>query len=94
MQRVSHATGAGVGGILGREEVTRSIAGGIFVCAAERLQRAYYHYHVRSWITLFGVKIIPGPVVGDYVECFSCKNTYDPRIVGSTHPALLLDETA
>ena len=94
MQRVSQAhAGAGVGSILGRSRVTRSIAGGIFVCAVERTQRAYYHYHVRSWFTVLGVKVFPGSVVGDYVQCFSCNSTYDPRIVGSTHPALTVDET-
>ena len=94
MERVSHAhAGTGSGSLLGKDTVTRSIAGGIFVCAAERVQRAYYHYHMRSWFTLFGLKVLPGRVVGDYVECFSCKSTYDPRIVGSTHPALMVDET-
>ena len=43
---------------------------------------------------MFGIKVLPGPVVGDYIECFSCRNTYDPRIVGSPHPALRVDETA
>lgn len=79
---------------MGRKTVTRSVAGGIFVCASERMQRAYWHYHVRNWFTLFGVKVFPGPVVGDYVECFSCRETYDPRIVGSTHPSLILEETS
>jgi len=94
MQQVSHAQKrAAVGGILGRDTVTRSVAGGIFVCASERTQRAYWHYHVRRWFTLFGVKVLPGRILGDYVECFSCRSTYDPRIVGSTHPSLLLEET-
>ncbi|MFZ0013594.1 MAG: hypothetical protein WAL25_05700 [Acidimicrobiia bacterium] len=94
MQRVSHAhAGAGVGNILGRQTVTKSIAGGIFVCAAEQKQRAYWHYHMRSWFTFLGARVLPGRVVGDYVECFSCKSTYDPRIVGSTHPALRVAET-
>lgn len=83
-----------IGRMVGRATVTRSIAGGIFACAAERVHRAYYHYHVREWRTVFGLKVFPGRVVGDYVECFSCNNTYDPRVVGSTHPALWIEETA
>ena len=95
MERVSSGhPGVRVGSILGRENVTRSVAGGIFVCAAESTQRAYYHYHVRNWFTVFGLRILPGPVVGDYVECFRCNSTYDPRIVGSTHPALRVGNPA
>lgn len=94
MQRVSHAhVGALVGSILGRKAVTRTVAGGIFACAVERVHRAYYHYHVREWHTVFGLKVLPGRVVGDYVECFGCNSTYDPRIVGSTHPALWIEKT-
>ncbi|HET9259664.1 MAG TPA: hypothetical protein VFP42_05985 [Acidimicrobiia bacterium] len=93
MQRVNHAPAeVRTGNILGRDTVTRSISGGIFVCPVERGQRAFWHYHARNWFTLFGLKFVPGAVVGDYIECFSCRNTYDPRIVGSTHPALRIDE--
>ncbi|HEX6286810.1 MAG TPA: hypothetical protein VFZ80_04940 [Acidimicrobiia bacterium] len=73
--------------------MTRSIAGGVFVCPIERGQRAFWRYHIRNWFTVFGVKVLPGPVVGTYIECFSCRNTYDPRIVGSPHPALRVDQT-
>lgn len=94
MHRVNHAqSGVRVGSILGRETVTRSISGGLFVCPVERSQRAYWHYHVRDWFTLFGAKVFPGEVLGDYIECFSCQSTYDPRIVGSTHPSLRVAET-
>ena len=95
MQRVSHPPAeVRIGSILGRGSLTRPISGGIFVCPVERGQRAFWHYHTRNWFTLFGIKVLPGPVVGDYIECFSCRNTYDPRIVGSPHPALRIDETA
>jgi len=95
MQRLSqtHERLPVIGAFLGHETIPRSIEGGLFVCPVERSNRAYWHYHIRTWHTLFGVPVFPGKVVGDYVECFSCRGTFDPRIVGSTHPALWAPES-
>lgn len=76
--------------IWGRQAVTKTLSSGLFVCPAEATERAYWHHRVREWSTLFSIPVIPGDVVEEYVECFCCGATADPRILRSTHPALRL----
>lgn len=76
------------GAVWGRDTITRTVGSGLFICPTERDYRAYWQYRERSWRTLFKLPVFPGAVVSDYVECFRCKSTWDPRIVGSEHPSL------
>lgn len=79
---------ARVGAIWGEHPVTRTVSSGLFRCPVEQTERAYSSHRVRNWHTLFSVPVLPGRVVEEYVECFCCGATYDPRIASSDHPAL------
>lgn len=76
------------GGMLGTHLVTKAHASGLFVCPAESTARAYWHISVRSWTTFFSIPLIPGRMVEEYVECFSCGSKVHPSVVGSDHPSL------
>ena len=76
------------GAVLGQTEVTKTIDDGLFICPKATTERAYWHRRVRSWTTVFSVRLIPTRTVGEFVECFSCGATVDPRILTSTHPSL------
>lgn len=74
--------------ILGRHLVSRTVSSGLFRCPNEQTERAYSSHRVRNWHTLFSVPVLPGRVVEEYIECFCCGNTWDPRIIKSNHPSL------
>lgn len=74
--------------IVGHQPMTRTVSSGLFRCPNEQTERAYSSHKVRNWLTIFSVPVLPGGVVSEYVECFCCGTTWDPRIINSTHPAL------
>jgi hypothetical protein len=66
----------------------RTIASGLFVCPAEGVERAYWAHRIRNWFHVLGLPTVPGAIVGDYVECFACGSSFDPRVVAVRHPSL------
>lgn len=66
----------------------RTTSSGLFVCPAEGIERAYWTHRVRNWFHILGLPVVPGAPVGEYVECFACGTTYDPRVAAARHPAL------
>lgn len=44
-------------------------------------QAPYAHKRVRRFFTLYFIPVIPLDVLGEYVECSSCKGTYKPDVL-------------
>lgn len=74
--------------VSGERSITRTVSSGIFLCPTESTERAYWQFRVRTWITLFNIPVFPGDVTEEYIECFCCGLTLDPRVLKSNHPAL------
>lgn len=72
----------------GPRHIDRTVASGLFVCPQEGIERAYWRHRVRNWFSILSIPVIPGGVVGEYVECFCCGSSSDPRIIEARHPAL------
>ncbi len=66
----------------------RTTASGLFVCPEEGMERAYWSHRVRNWFHVLSVPVVPGAIVGEYVECFACGASFHPKILGAKHPAL------
>jgi hypothetical protein len=66
----------------------RTVSSGLFVCPIEGIERAYWTHRVRNWFHVLSIPVVPGAIVGEYVECFACGRSYDPRIIRARHPAL------
>ncbi len=66
----------------------RTTSSGLFVCPEEGMERAYWSHRVRNWFHVLSVPVVPGAVVGEYVECFACGASFDPKILRAKHPAL------
>lgn len=84
----AYETNQGSRSLWGARYVDRTVASGLFVCPQEGIERAYWKHRVRNWFSILSVPLIPGGVVGEYVECFCCGSSSDPRTVGAKHPAL------
>lgn len=67
--------------IFGTRGVTTSAGTGEFWCPGCRTKRAYEHKRVRRFFTLYFIPIIPLDVLGEYVECATCRDTYDPAVL-------------
>ena len=55
--------------------------GGTFHCPHCGVDRAYLYREARRWFTFFWIPIIPLKVLGTFVECTTCKSTYDERVL-------------
>jgi tellurite resistance protein len=64
---------------------SRAITGvkqtGIFHCPSCNTKVDYKWKHVRKWGHLYFIPIAPGQVLGEYVECQRCMNTYKPGVL-------------
>ena len=67
--------------IFGTRGVTYSAGRGDFHCPGCDARRPYEHKRVRRFITLYFIPIIPLDVIGDYVECQHCRDTYKPDVL-------------
>lgn len=67
--------------IFGTRGVTYSAGKGEFHCPGCDAKRPYDHKRVRRFFTLYFIPIIPLDVIGDYVECQHCKDTYKPDVL-------------
>jgi hypothetical protein len=59
----------------------KTLAEGVFHCPGCGGDRHYAHKEARNWFTLFFLPLIPLKVLGDFVECQTCKQGYDERIL-------------
>jgi hypothetical protein len=92
--RTARVSGHWIGTLWGKHLISRTVSTGLFFCPHEQAERAYSGKRVRMWHIVLSVPAFPGRVVGEYVECFSCGDTYHPRIVGSTHPAIRTEQAS
>src|SRR5687768_7917347 len=67
--------------IFGTRGVTTSAARGDFHCPSCDRKCGYDHKRVRRFFTLYFIPIIPLDVLGEYVECDSCKSTFKPEVL-------------
>lgn len=74
--------------VSGRRRIARTVSSGVFLCPTESTERAFWQFRVRTWFTIFNVPVIPGEIIEEYIECFCCGLTLDPRVLSSNHPAL------
>lgn len=62
--------------IFGSRGVTYSAGSGEFFCPGCQESRDYVHRRVRRFFTLYFVPLVPLDVLGEYVECQHCHDTY------------------
>ena len=67
--------------IFGTRGVTYSTGRGEFHCPGCDARRPYEHKRVRRFFTLYFIPIIPLDVLGEYVECQHCRDTYKPNVL-------------
>jgi hypothetical protein len=64
----------------------------VFHCPACGGDRHYAHKQARNWFTLFFLPVIPLKVLGEFVECQTCKQGYDERILRLPTSAALTEQ--
>lgn len=67
--------------IFGTRGVTYNYANGDFFCPGCSNERAFRHKRVRRFFTLYFIPCIPLDMLGEYVECAGCGNTYDKAVL-------------
>ena len=67
--------------IFGTRGVTYSTGRGEFHCPGCDARRPYEHKRVRRFFTLYFIPIIPLDVLGEYVECQHCRDTYGSDVL-------------
>ena len=67
--------------IYGDRCITSSFENGNFYCPTCTVERDYQWYKVRKWFTLYFIPLIPLNIVGEYIECGACENTYETEAV-------------
>ena len=59
----------------------KTLAEGMFHCPGCGGDRHYAHKQARTWFTLFFLPVIPLKVLGEHVECQTCRKGYDMRVL-------------
>lgn len=72
----------------------KTLAEGTFFCPREGGDRTYHHRQARRWFTLFFLPLIPLKVLGEFVECQSCKAAYDETVLTMATAASMIDNLA
>jgi tellurite resistance protein len=67
--------------IFGTRGITTSVATGKFNCPGCAEKRSFVHKRVRRFFTLYFIPIIPLDLIGEYVECQHCTDTYNPAVL-------------
>lgn len=67
--------------IFGTRGVTYTTKNGEFHCPNCDVTRPYAQKRVRRFLTLYFLPMIPLDVLGEYVECEHCKDTYKPSVL-------------
>ena len=80
--------------IFGLRPRYRVLSEGTFACPNEGGDRTYRRKLARNWFTLFFVPLIPLNVLGEMVECSSCKTAYDPKVLTMPTAAQMMNDLA
>lgn len=67
----------------------KTLSDGAFHCPSCGGDRHYAHKQARRWFTLFFIPLIPLKVLGEFVECQTCSQGYDQRILALPTSAAL-----
>lgn len=67
--------------IWGTRGITSTSESGQFHCPQCNARRSYSHKNVRRFFTLFFIPLIPLDKLGDYVECNTCRTTFNTRVL-------------
>lgn len=67
--------------IFGTRGVTTTPEHGSFHCPTCRSQRNYSLKRVRRFFTLYFIPVIPLGMLGEYIECGSCRDTYNTSVL-------------
>ncbi len=67
--------------IFGTRGVTYSKDKGDFTCPSCGGASSYNHKRVRRFFTLYFIPLIPLDMLGEYVECQSCSNTFQKEVL-------------
>lgn len=67
--------------IWGSQTLTGRVSSGEFHCPGCRSRQAYHQRRVRKFFTLYFIPLIPTQVLGQYIECGSCRATYDLEVL-------------
>lgn len=67
--------------VWGIRNINRPLAEGSFYCPHCQTPRTYQHKRARRFFTLYFVPLIPLDVVGEFVECQACRQTYQMAVL-------------
>nr|WP_290666856.1 hypothetical protein [Ardenticatena sp.] len=67
--------------IFGTRGVTTTKASGNFFCPECASRQPYKHQIVRRFFTLYFIPLIPLDMIGEYIECQTCRGTYKTRVL-------------
>lgn len=67
--------------IFGTRGVTTTPESGQFHCPGCATSRPYELKRVRRFFTLYFIPVIPMDVLGEYIECIGCRETWKPSVL-------------
>src|SRR5687768_3845712 len=67
--------------IFGTRGVTTTTSRGSFYCPSCAAASPYKHVTVRRFFTLYFIPLIPLDLVGEYIECEQCRNTFNESVL-------------
>ncbi|NNF63644.1 MAG: hypothetical protein HKN07_05230 [Acidimicrobiia bacterium] len=72
----------------------KTLESGTFFCPHDGGDRTYVKREVRRWFTLFFIPLIPLKVLGEFIECTSCRRSYDLVVLTTPTAAHVMDNLA
>ncbi len=70
--------------IIGSTQLTFTKGTGTFHCPHCDQGRSYRHRHKREFLTVYFIPLIPLQSVGQFVECSTCRQTFEPQVAELT----------
>ena len=67
--------------IFGTRGLTMTGNSGNFLCPTCRKEQPYKQRKVRRFATLYWIPLIPLDLLGEYIECQTCQNTYNDKVL-------------
>jgi hypothetical protein len=69
--------------VFGMRSRFKVLSQGTFFCPQCGGDRHYAHKQARRWFTVFFIPLIPLKVLGEVVECQTCKTTFKPAVLAA-----------
>lgn len=77
--------------LLGSRTRTRTLGAGTFRCPRETASRRYAYKAERRWFSLAAMPVVRLEEIGRFVECQSCKSTFDIGVFAQPADAAVED---